>query len=201
MSAWGAPAGGAWATQVDEEEAANGGELAAPSHAPPEKPAGPSKFVARSAAERALGGEAAFPSLGEAINIKETKADKRKKELKSARQKMTLAEFQAGDAPGGGGGGGGGAFRPSRAGGPRPGAPLGDNVLASLPTAPRARGEGDDSGMGGAFKDYGGDRGGGRDDGRSDRPGRSGGFGDREERRGEFISFAESEREGGGGGA
>lgn len=184
MSAWGVPpAGSAWATQVDEEEAANGGELAAPSPAAAAAPApaGPSKFVPRSAAERALGGEAAFPSLGESLNIKETKAEKRKKELKQARQKMTLAEFQAGDAPSAGG-----AFRPSRAGGPRPGAPLGDDILASLPTAPRARGEGEDAPMGGAFRDYGGDRGGGREERPTDRRG-AGGFG--EERRGAFFFF------------
>jgi hypothetical protein len=81
MSAWGVPpAGSAWATQVDEEEAANGGELAAPAPAPPPAAPAPStKFVPRSAAERALGGEAAFPSLGESLAIKETKAEKRRK--------------------------------------------------------------------------------------------------------------------------
>jgi hypothetical protein len=100
--------------------------------------------------------------------------------MKAARTKMTLAEFQAGAAPGSSSG----AFRPSRAGGAGGGSGglLGEDVLARLPTAPRVRADGDDSApMGGAFRDYGGDR------GDRDRGGR---YGDRDDRRGGAFFFS-----------
>lgn len=118
MSAWGAPpSSGAWAAQVDEEEEANGGELA------PVPVGGGSDFPA-------LGGSTeAFPSLGETAATKETK-----KERKKRQQKMSLGAFVA-------------------AGRKEP-------EIVNLPTAPRARPEGtDEKGLGGGFKNYGGDRG------------------------------------------
>eukprot|EP00884_Botryococcus_braunii_P021124 jgi/Botrbrau1/7696/Bobra.0159s0134.2 len=60
----------AWAAEVEKEEAENGGEIK-----PPE--ATPKMMVG--------GGESAFPSLGDAAKVKETKKDKKKK--------LTLNEF------------------------------------------------------------------------------------------------------------
>ncbi|GAB4820599.1 hypothetical protein N2152v2_007645 [Parachlorella kessleri] len=83
-----------------------------------------------------------FPSLAVTKNVKETKKDKKKK------QTVSLAEFMRG-----------GSSKPSD-----------DAILFSLPTAPRGRGPGEampERGLGGGFREYGGQRGGfgrGRDD-------------------------------------
>ena len=61
----------AWATQVDAEEADGAAAL----------PALPATF-------KAAGPVDAFPSLGDAVKVVETKAEKRKKA-----QKMSLADF------------------------------------------------------------------------------------------------------------
>ena len=107
-------------------------------------------------------------------------------------QKMSLADFDA-LAGGGGGGGGGGAYRAPGGGGGRGGRGGGDIVL---PTGPSAR-DPDEDGLGadgrrpgqlgGAFADYGGDRGRGGDR-YGDRDDRRGGdrYGDRDDRRGGF---------------
>ena len=194
MSAWGLPAAGsAWASQVDDEEAENGGELEAPSEKETAKPA---KFTPSARAAAAAGGgglappinsAAAFPSLGESLTIKETKAERKAKEQK-AKKKLSLAEFMAPSSGGGGGSGSGGGYRP-------PGASSSSSAAAStalLPTAPRARAEGEDDDrdgrggqrLGGAFKD-GEHRYAAQDRSRSRERG-GGGFGDRErgERRG-----------------
>ena len=76
MSAWGAPQG-AWANQVDEEEAENGGEL--------------DPVPGVSTAFPALG-DTSFPSLGEAITAKDTKRDRKQK---GGPQKMSLGSFMA----------------------------------------------------------------------------------------------------------
>ena len=135
MSAWGLPAAGsAWASQVDDEEAENGGELEAPSEKEPVKPA---KFTPSARAAAAAGGgglappidsASAFPSLGESLSIKETKAERKAKELK-AKKKLSLAEFMA---PSGGG------YRPP---GASSSSSLASASTALLPTAPRARGD------------------------------------------------------------
>ena len=88
----------------------------------------------------ALGSE--FPSLGAA------------KEKKKKKQTMSLADFQST-----GSGGRSSSF------GRLPSGPSSRVDMMSLPTGPRARvegEEGDDVGMGGAFRGYGGDRDGGR---------------------------------------
>lgn len=85
---------------------------------------------------------AAFPSLGEAAKKKDNKKDKKAKPTK-----MNLADFQT-------------SYKPPSAS--RRPTVNDDQILSSLPTAPRTRGDDDapSAGMGGAFKDYGGrDRG------------------------------------------
>ena len=85
---------------------------------------------------------AAFPTLGDAVKKKESKRDKKPKA-----QKMNLADFQT-------------SYKPPTAS--RRPTMNDDQILSSLPTAPRTRGDDDGapSGLGGAFKDYGGrDRG------------------------------------------
>ena len=118
--------------------------------------------------------ESDFPDLGAAA-----KAPKKKKG-----QKMSLADFDALA----GGGGGGGTYRAPGAGGGFGGRGGGDIVL---PTGPSARDPEEESAgpdgrrpgqLGGAFADYGGDRGRGGDrygDRDDHRDGRRGGFGDR----------------------
>ena len=84
--------------------------------------------------------ESAFPTLGAAVKVKKTK-----------KQTMSLADFNLGASPGGGYRAPGGSRGP-------------DDSNLVLPTGPRAREEGEDDsrpGLGGAFRDYGGDRGGG----------------------------------------
>lgn len=122
MSAWGAkPTAGAWATQVDEEEEENGGELA------PVPAAAVQQFPA-------LGGDKkAFPSLGETATLKDTKKERKKRQV----QKISLGAFVA-------------------AGKKK------EPEVINLPTAPRARSDNDEEkrdGLGGGFKNYGGDRG------------------------------------------
>lgn len=119
MSAWGQPPKtGAWAAQVDEEEEENGGELAPPPAV---------EFPA-------LGGDAqAFPSLGETAGMKESKRDRKKRQV----QKMSLGAFVSAGRK--------------------------EVDVVNLPTAPRARADGDEEkkdGLGGGFRNYGGDRGG-----------------------------------------
>lgn len=84
---------------------------------------------------------AAFPTLGEAVKKKDSKKDKKAKP-----QKMNLADFQT-------------SYKPPTAS--RRTTVPDDQILSSLPTAPRTRGDDEPStGLGGAFKDYGGrDRG------------------------------------------
>ena len=121
MSAWGPPSSGAWANQVDEEEEENGGELD-PVPAP-----SPAAFPA-------LGGETAFPALGESINIRDSKKDRKQKKVK---QTMPLQAFVA-------------------AGRKEP-------EVVNLPTGPRQRTAEEEErrgGLGGGFRNYGGDRGG-----------------------------------------
>ena len=82
----------------------------------------------------ALGGDQSFPSLGEVASMKETKKDRKKKTV----QKMPLGAFVAA------------------------GAKARDTSDVSLPTAPRTRTEEEEEksrGLGGGFKNYGGDRG------------------------------------------
>ena len=86
------------------------------------------------AAFPALGGDQSFPSLGEVASMKETKKDRKKKTV----QKMPLGAFVAA------------------------GAKARDTSDVSLPTAPRARTDEEEEksrGLGGGFKNYGGDRG------------------------------------------
>ena len=139
-----------------------------------------------------------FPTLGAAA--------KAPKKANKKGQKMSLADldaFASASGGGGGGGGGGGSYRPPVAGAYAQ-RDL-DNIV--LPTGPAQRDDDDDmmqggpgmrygdEKLGGAFKDYGGDRGGGdrygdrdrdrygdrgRDDRRGDR------YGDRDDRRGGF---------------
>ncbi len=74
-----------------------------------------------------------FPSLGMAVKVKETKKDKQKK-----KQTMSLTDFMKSGA---------GSRQTD------------DNILMSLPTAPRARAPGEESaerGLGGGFREYGG---------------------------------------------
>jgi hypothetical protein len=97
-----------------------------------------------------LGGkEAAFPTLGAAAAVKTTK--------KKAKQTMSLADFNAGAASSAAprAAGGGSAYRAPL------GRSMGDDDIV-LPTGPRARDDDEEGppGIGGAFRDYGGDRGG-----------------------------------------
>lgn len=121
MSAWGGPPStGAWANQVEEEEEENGGELE-PVPAP------------SATAFPALGGETAFPALGDAINVKDSKKDRKNKKVKNT---MSLGAFVA-------------------AGRKEP-------EVVNLPTGPRQRAADEEEkrgGLGGGFKNYGGDRG------------------------------------------
>lgn len=120
MAAWGGvPSTGAWANQVEEEEEENGGELD-PVPAPAAN------------AFPALGGDPAFPALGEAINIRDSKKDRKKKNTKNT---MSLGAFVA-------------------AGKKEP-------EIVNLPTGPRQRSAEEEEkrgGLGGGFKNYGGDR-------------------------------------------
>ncbi|KAK9828007.1 hypothetical protein WJX81_008304 [Elliptochloris bilobata] len=103
----------------------------------------------------ALGGEEAFPSLGEAVTKKISKRDRK------AKQTVSLKDFQSG------------AYKA-----PRPSAkPASDaDILASLPSGPRVRDDDDvRPSMGGAFHEYGGDRGRGDREGDRERGGRFGG--------------------------
>lgn len=125
--AW-ASKSGAWAAQVDEAEEKDG-DLG------PAQPPAPAAPV-----PAALGGEEAFPSLGEAVTKKISKRDRK------AKQTVSLKDFQSG------------AYKA-----PRPSAkPASDaDILASLPSGPRVRDDDDARPtMGGAFREYGGDRGG-----------------------------------------
>ena len=125
--AW-ASKSGAWAAQVDEAEEKDG-DLG------PVQPPAPAAPVPAS-----LGGEEAFPSLGEAVTKKISKRDRK------AKQTVSLKDFQSG------------AYKA-----PRPSAkPASDaDILASLPSGPRMRDDDDARPtMGGAFREYGGDRGG-----------------------------------------
>jgi len=90
--------------------------------------------------------ESAFPALGVAVKVKKTK-----------KQAMSLADFNASATPSTPGSGGYRAPGSSGRG-------LPDDTFLVLPTGPRAREEGEEDsrpGLGGAFRDYGGDRGGG----------------------------------------
>ena len=116
-----------WADSVDQDEAANGGQL-------PELPTAP------------LGGDSAFPSLGEAAKP----ATKKKGRVRG--QTLALSEFQAGPAkaapsrP---------VFRSSSAAASKD---RSTDIKASLPKGPRERDEnepGSDA-LGGGFKDYSG---------------------------------------------
>ena len=118
MSAWGGPpSSGAWANQIEEEEEENGGELdPVPTQTATAFPA--------------LGGPTGFPALGEAINIRDSKKDRKKKGTP-----IPLSTFVA-------------------AGKKEPEA-------INLPTGPRQRSAEDEEkrgGLGGGFKNYGGDR-------------------------------------------
>ena len=77
-----------------------------------------------------VGGDRAFPSLGDAVNIKDTKKDRKKRQ-----DKVSLGTFMA--------------ARSAR------------EEVVDLPTAPKARdpNEPKGGGLGGGFKDYGGNRG------------------------------------------
>lgn len=88
----------------------------------------------------------AFPTLGVAVKVKKTK-----------KQAMSLADFNASATPSTPGSGGYRAPGSSGRG-------LPDDTFLVLPTGPRAREDGEEDsrpGLGGAFRDYGGDRGGG----------------------------------------
>eukprot|EP00798_Chlamydomonas_sp_ICE-L_P032786 gene32786-33851_t len=152
--AWGTPAATNWADDVDEAEEA--GSLAAPLPTPANKYTPPSQV--------AQVPENDFPSLGEAA--KAPKAAKKKKGTT-----VQLGQFMSMPS---GKTSGPAAFRPTSNS-----ASLNDkDILANLPSGPRPRdpNEPEDApargGMGGGFKEYGGDRGG--------RGG--GGFADRQER-------------------
>jgi len=164
MSAWGAS--GAWASQAEEEDTKTSfaAERAFPGLGEPLKK---------------KDGDELFPSLGAAA-----KAPKKK----GKPVKMSLSDFAAEPV---GSSGSSGAYRaPGRGGG---GGRWGDDVV--LPTGPSARPDDEDDAqrpggmkygdekLGGAFKDYGGDRGGGRDRYDDRRDDRRGGFGDRDRSR------------------
>lgn len=99
---------------------------------------------------------AGFPSLGAAAAVKDSKKERRKK------QTMSLADFVSTvDAPKPG------TFVPSaRVGGSALRRPLNDDdILRNLPTTSRGKVEGDEKPgdrLGGSFRDYGGDRAGGK---------------------------------------
>lgn len=123
MSAWGGPpSSGAWANQVDEEEAANGGEL------------DPVPGVTTPFPSLGQQNDSSFPSLGDSLTVKESKKERRKKQ--GGVQKMSLGNFMAAGK---------------------------ENEKIDLPTRPRERAEGEEDrrggGLGGGFKNYGGDRG------------------------------------------
>ena len=110
----------------------------APSSPPPPSrprpPPAPGRFRPSAAEPLSFTNERAFPSLGEAVKKKESKKDKK------AKASMSLKDFLEGP------------LKPSK--------PSDDAILKSLPTAPRPRADDDrPGGMGGAFQDYGGDRG------------------------------------------
>ncbi|PSC72851.1 eukaryotic translation initiation factor 4B1-like [Micractinium conductrix] len=143
---WGAPKpAGAWADNVEEEEAA----VAV-------APAKPTAFVAGAAKIK----EDDFPDLAVAAKVKESKKDKKKK---AAKQTLSLTDFLKSDV----GGGVPTAFGASRRLGASGGGG-GDVDVRSLPTAPRPRAEGEESAgpMGGGFREYGGGRRGFGDDDR-----------------------------------
>ncbi|KFM29012.1 hypothetical protein F751_6531 [Auxenochlorella protothecoides] len=142
--AWAKPAG-AWAQAVEEEEAEQGPILV--------------PVVAKEKEFPSLGDapdRAGFPSLGAAAAVKDSKKERRKK------QTMSLADFVSTvDAPKPG------TFVPSaRVGGSALRRPLNDDdILRNLPTTSRGKVEGDEKPgdrLGGSFRDYGGDRAGGR---------------------------------------
>ena len=134
INVWGvaaAPASNSdWADSVDQDEAANGGQL-------PELP---------SLGSAPLGGDSAFPSLGEA-----TKPAPKKKG-RNRGQTLALSEFQAGPA----------AAAPSRAvfrsSSAAASRDRSTDIKAQLPKGPRERDENEDSSdaLGGGFKDYSG---------------------------------------------
>ena len=106
-----------------------------------EEEANGGQLEAPSVAAVPFGQDRAFPTLGEAVKKKDSRKDKKKP------QKMNLSDFQTSYKP------------PSQT--RRPGA-NDDQILNALPTAPRTRDDDEppSSGMGGAFRDYGGrDRG------------------------------------------
>jgi hypothetical protein len=132
-------------------------DVGVPAAAPVAPPA-PTAFLAG----KARAADDDFPDLAAAAKVKESKKDKKKKESKN-KQTLSLTDFLKSDV--GGVGGGGGAFRPSRGGGlgggGGGGSGGGDVDLLSLPTAPRPRVEGEERperGMGGGFREYGGNR-------------------------------------------
>ncbi|KAK9833092.1 hypothetical protein WJX74_006924 [Apatococcus lobatus] len=119
-----------WADSVDQDEAANGGQL-------PELP---------SLGSAPMGGESAFPSLGEAAK------PAAKKKGRNRGQTLALSEFQAGPAaaapsrP---------VFRSSSAAASRD---RSADIKLQLPKGPRERDENEESSdaLGGGFKDYSG---------------------------------------------
>ena len=133
--AWSMGTTNAWADRVDGEEEE------AP--APPALPA----FAA----------EESFPSLGEAAKVAPpTKKDKKKGGKPKA---MSLADFNTGAYKAPVPAGGGGAYR-AGAGYGRP-KPNDDEILNMLPKGPSGYSQEDSSGgIGGGFKEYGGNRGG-----------------------------------------
>ena len=120
-----------WADSVDEEAAANGGQLPElPTAAPP------------------LGGDAAFPSLGEAAK------PAGKKKGRSRGTTLALSEFQAGSAapsrPAGS------TFRSASAAAARD---KSTDIKAQLPKGPRERDENEEKEkLGGGFQDYSGQK-------------------------------------------
>lgn len=93
-----------------------------------------------------------FPTLGDAVKVKETKADAKKGKAKKGVVKLGLGEFLGSAKPKFGRGGG-----------------LGEvDIMKRLPKGPRARSddgsEEGGGGLGGAFGGYGGQRGGGGGD-------------------------------------
>ncbi len=97
----------------------------------------------------AFAAEESFPSLGDAA--KQPPPSKKGKK-KGSESKMSLANFNAGgfNAPAGGG-----AYRAG------PGRPTNDKALVDmLPKGPAGYAQEDTGGLGGAFKEYGGNRGG-----------------------------------------
>ena len=133
---WGVPpaAGRAdWADSVDQDEAANGGQLPElPTAAPP------------------LGGESAYPSLGEAAKP----AGKKKGRARGTT--LALSEFQAGSAAPARSTRNAGAFRSSSAAASRD---KSEDIKSLLPKGPRERDENEEKDkLGGGFADYSGQR-------------------------------------------